>query len=71
MSKRKQSGRLAAKPAGAALTPNLRSRRRLTGVGIRWEAAAQRQSGGLGEGMALPQISFSPSPIARGEGVGG
>ena len=71
MSQRKQSGRLAAKPAGAALTPNLRSRRRLTGAGIRWEAAAQRQLGGPGEGWALPRFSCSPSPAAAGEGAGG
>ncbi len=71
MSQRKQSGRLAAKPAGAALTPNLLSRRHLTGAGVRWEAAAQRQSGGPGEGWALPRIRRSPSPAAAGEGAGG
>ena len=39
--------------------------------GVRWEAAAPRQPGGPGEGLALPRISFSPSPRARGEGPGG
>ena len=38
---------------------------------MRWEATAQRQPGGAGEGQALSRISFSPSPIAMGEGAGG
>ena len=43
----------------------------LTGGGIRWEAAAPRQTGGPGEGLALPRAGFSPSSIAMGEGAGG
>ena len=41
------------------------------GGGIDREADASRQSGGSGEGLALPRISCSPSPIAMdgGEGV--
>ena len=35
---------------------------------IDWEAAAQRQPGGPGEGLALSRFMFSPSPAAAGEG---
>ena len=56
---------------GPSSPPSPRSPRPLTGGGIHREAAAPRQPGGPGEGLALPPISCSPSPIAMGEGAGG
>ena len=71
----RRGGRRDVRPRGAAGGPRGRgddprpaARIGLTGGGIRWEAAAQRQPGGPGEGSALPRAGFSPSSIAMGEG---